>query len=145
VKLDAASGWLVQTGYDNAFKTYVGPPVPPETPLPPGATGTPGTSAPPLARESARTLSITYSQKNDVFRGKLASQAPACVSSQKVTVFEKKKGKDPKLGTSTTKANGRYSLKRERSGGRFYAKAGLSSSSGGTCLATRSKTIALSR
>jgi hypothetical protein len=144
VKLNAPSSWAAQNDYDNAFRTYVDTTTPPpETPHTPGAMGGPGPPGAPSARESARTLTISYNSQKGVFRGRLVSQASACVASQKVAVFEQKKGKDPKLGSSTTKANGSYSLKRERSEGRFYARAGLSSSSGVTCLATQSKAIKL--
>ena len=91
--------------------------------------------------EFTRTLSLAYSKKKDKFKGKLASQSPACISGQKVKFFEKKKGKDPKLGSDTTGANGTYSLKEKNAEGRFYAEVRQTSVSGGTCLAAKSKTI----
>jgi PKD repeat protein len=88
-----------------------------------------------------RTLGIGYSDKKDRFSGKLTSESPACTSSQKVSVFKKRKGNDPKLGSATTNASGKYSLTKKKAGGNFYAKIDQSSSSGGTCLAAQSKTL----
>jgi hypothetical protein len=118
---------------------------PVESPSPSGG----GTQAPPVttpppgdgSTELARTLSIAYSEKKDAFGGKLASQAASCISSQQVSVFEKKKGKDPKLGSRTTNANGKYSLKEKNAQGKFYAQVGQTSTSAGPCLAAQSKAI----
>jgi hypothetical protein len=101
---------------DGAFKAYVAP--------------------------NTRTLSIGYSERKGKFRGKLASQSPpTCSSDEKVSVFKKKRGKDPKLGSDTTRENGKYSLKERNAEGKFYARVKQTSISGGTCLAAKSETI----
>ncbi|HEX6116306.1 MAG TPA: hypothetical protein VFY99_04350, partial [Solirubrobacterales bacterium] len=74
-------------------------------------------------------------------KGKLTSQAPDCIADQKVKVYEKKKGKDPKLGSANTNDAGKYSLKEENAKGKFYSQVTEASTSAGTCLAARSKTV----
>jgi hypothetical protein len=118
----------VRSGYGQMVLTYT---------LPPPPDGT----TPPAPSEFTRTLRIAYSERKDKFKGKLASQSPACLSEQKVRVFEKQKGKDPKLGSDTTGENGKYSLKEKSADGKFYAKVKQTSISGGTCLAAKSETI----
>jgi hypothetical protein len=141
--------WTPNSGtpqLDHAFKTYVipqSPPPeqpPPEQP-PPEQPPPDGTTPPPTSSQFPRTLSISYSEKKDKFKGRLASQSPACISGQKVKVFEKEKGKDPKLGSVPSLASGKYSLKEKNADGSIYAAVGQSSTSGGTCLAAKSKTI----
>jgi hypothetical protein len=102
-----------------------------------------GSTPPPSGggAEFPRTLNIAYSAKKDAFAGKLASQAPSCIANQKVAVFEKKKGKDPKVGSATTSPAGTYSLKEKNPEGSFYAKVGQTSTSGGACLVAQSKAI----
>ena len=96
---------------------------------------------PANASEFARTLNLSYSEKKDRFGGKLSSESPACTAGQSVTVYEQKKGKDPKLGTVTTNDAGKYSLKEKNAEGSFYASVKESSASAGTCLAAQSKTV----
>jgi hypothetical protein len=91
--------------------------------------------------EFARNLSIAYSGKRGKFKGKLASGSPTCTADQKVSVFEKKNGTDPKLGSSKTNDTGKYSLKETNAEGKFYAAVKQGSASAETCLDARSKTI----
>ncbi len=107
---------------------------------PPPSNTTPGGNALP-APEFARTLSIAYSGKQDKFKSKLASEAPACIAKQSVAVYEKKRGKDPKLGSATTTDAGGYSLKQKNADGKFYSAVKQTSIIAGTCLAAKSKTI----
>jgi hypothetical protein len=142
LKEGASSSWLILGDADGMFKTYVAPPPPPSDPAPPPSDPPPPSDGiPPTSNRFPRTLSIGYAEKKDKFRGKLTSQSPACISDQKVKVFEKKKGKDPKLGSDETNENGKYSLKETNAEGKFYAKVKQTSLGGSTCLAARSKTI----
>jgi hypothetical protein len=50
-------------------------------------------------------------------------------------------GADREAAQSVTLASGKYSLKRKKARGRFYAKDGRGRTSGETCLATQSKAI----
>jgi hypothetical protein len=103
-----------------------------------------GDACDPLATtetEFTRTLDLSYSGKTDKFRGKLVSATPDCVSDQKVSVFEKTKGKDPTLGSPMTNEKGKYAVKEEKAEGKFYAKTKRAGISSGTCLAARSETI----
>jgi hypothetical protein len=118
----------------------------PVTPMPPPTPGgtPPGGSAPPppsTPAEFPRTLTIAYSGKQGRFKGELASESPTCIPDQKVSVFEKKKGKDPKLGAAKTNDAGKYSLKETNAEGKFYAAVKQGSASAETCLDARSKTI----
>jgi hypothetical protein len=135
---ESGSNWQGAGNYDHAFKTYVLTEPPPGEP-PPGDPPPPGGT--PTSSEFTRTLSIAYSQKKDKFKGRIASESPACISGQKVRVFEKEKGKDPKLGSDASLANGRYSLKEKNADGKFYATVEQTSVAGGTCLAAKSEKI----
>jgi hypothetical protein len=110
------------------------PPTPPPSDTPPDGSAPP----PPVF---ARTVTIAYSAKQDKFKGKLASEAPACIAELNVAVYEKKKGKDPKLGSATTTDAGGYSLKEKNAEGKFYSAVKQTSTSAGTCLAAQSKMI----
>ena len=129
------SSWTIQSSgdFDTAFKTYVAPASSPGEPTPPPETGPPPSTPDPIARR----LGIRYAEKKDAFRGRLISQSPACVSAQKVKVFEGQKGKDPRVGKATTQANGKYLVEEKNPEGRFYAKVKQTSTSAGTCLAAK--------
>jgi hypothetical protein len=138
--------------FDQAFKTYVDTSLasrepPPQTPAPPASEQTstpsqpPSPQPPPAPSSFARTLSISHSSKRHAFRGMLRSESPPCVSGQKILHFEKKKGRDPKVGSAATYASGRYSIRVRSSKGSFYARAATASAAGATCLAATSKTI----
>jgi hypothetical protein len=125
----------------------------PQDAQPPPSPKNPPASQPPLPSlpsdaavvrpRFARTLSLSYSTKRPGFRGRLASPAPACTAAQKVAVYEKRKGRDLKLGSRETTANGVYRLggREQEKGEEFYAEVKRSSSTDGTCLAARSKAI----
>ena len=125
----------VRSGNGQVVLTYTVPSPPDGTTPPPDGT------TPPAPSEFARSLGIAYSEKKDKFKGKLASQSPACASGQRVKVFEKEKGKDPQLGSDATDQKGKYSLKEQNAEGKFYAQVKQRGVPGGTCLAARSKTI----
>jgi hypothetical protein len=115
---------------------------PPDGATPPDGTTPPnGTVAPPTLAEFPRTLSLAYSEKKKKFRGRLGSAPADCISDQKVSVFEKEKGKDPKLGSDSANEKGKYSLKEKGPKGRFYARVKPTSSPDGICLAAKSETI----
>ena len=121
---------------------------PPQPPGPPPSSEPPFPSLPSdgaaaILPEFTRTLSLSYSARWPGFKGRLASQARACTAAQKVAVYEKKKGRDVKLGSQETTQKGAYSL-RVRGQGKakaFYAEVQRSSSMDGTCLAARSRAI----
>ena len=137
-----AGSWTVNgANTDNTFKTYVVPSPDGTTPPPDGTTPPPDGTTPPAPSEFPRTLGIAYSKKKDKFKGKLASEAPDCISGQKIGLFEKEKGKDPKLGSDASLANGNYALKEKNAEGKFYATAKQTPVPDGTCLAAKSKTI----
>jgi len=73
--------------------------------------------------------------------GRWASPIWICISRQKVTVFKQRRAKNPKLGSSRTPPNGRYSLKEKNAKGKFYAEVKQTSISSGTCLAAESETV----
>jgi glucose/arabinose dehydrogenase len=114
---------------------------PPASQPPPPPLPSDGAAAGPP--EFTRTLSLSYSAKRPGFRGRLASPAPACVAAQRVAVYEKRKGRDRKLGSRETTAKGVYSLRGEeqQKGEEFYAEVKRSRSTDGTCLPARSKAI----
>jgi hypothetical protein len=107
----------------------------------PPSPATDGATPRPSPDEFTRIVRLAYSDEKDRFKGRLASESPACVSGQRVKVFEQEKGKDPKLGSAASPASGRYSLKEKSAEGKFYAKVKQATVSGGACLAARSKTI----
>jgi hypothetical protein len=133
-----------------AASTADGCPTPPagSTPSPAGSGNSDGGISAddhpqPVQAERARTLTITYSPRRRAFSGRLTSQYPSCTSGQKVAVFENRKGRDPRLGSATTDASGRYSLRQKAAAGRYYAAVAETSTSTDACLAAQSKPIAV--
>ncbi len=97
------------------------------------------TAAPPDAPTNfARTLTIKY--KGGKFKGTVKSDSAGCVSGQKVKVFRKQSGTDPKVAKGTSKADGKWSAKEKNAEGKYYAKVaqtGLPDDD--VCLAAQSK------
>ena len=111
-----------------------------------------GPAPPPDRAECARTLRLTYSEKESKFWGTLAlthrptgaSLVSACDLNQTVSVYERKKGKDRKLGSDLTRViynRSQYAVKEENADGKFYARTKQTIAAGATCLAAKSKTI----
>lgn len=86
----------------------------------------------------SRSLTLGYSARKDVFRGTLKSPEPGCRAGR-VTVFEKRKGKDPKVGSDKTNAKGKWSFDERNAEGGFFATVGERIVPAGTCPAKRSK------
>lgn len=94
----------------------------------------------PAPKNISRKLTIKYKSKKNLFKGKIKSNSADCIDSQKVTVFQKKNGTDPKFGTTTSAGNGKWKLKAKNADGKFYAKVGKSLlPDEDTCLAAQSK------
>ena len=90
------------------------------------------------ATEITRTLSLGYSEKSDKFKGALKSNEPACLAG-KVKVFEKVKGKDPKVGSDKTNDTGKWAFKEKGADGKFYGSVAEKTVPAGTCPAAKSK------
>jgi hypothetical protein len=56
-------------------------------------------------------------------------------------VLEKKPGPDPKVGSDTSAANGKYEVEEKNADGRYYAKAAESTVGVATCLAAKSAPV----
>jgi 6-phosphogluconolactonase (cycloisomerase 2 family) len=95
--------------------------------------------APPDAPTNfARTVSIKY--KDDKFKGKVKSDAAGCINGQKVKVFRKESGPDPKVAKGTSKADGKWSAKEKNADGKYYAKVAQTRlADDDVCLAAQSK------
>jgi len=89
-----------------------------------------------------RKLKISYKKKKGRFKGEISSDEEACAEDQKVIVYRKQKGKDPKVGSDRTNESERYRVDEESAKGRFYAKVKESAlPNGGTCFKDKSRTI----
>jgi hypothetical protein len=90
-------------------------------------------------------LTISYSRASGGhFSGKVKSQKHACIAARKVTVYRKKHGHDPAIGSDTSSASGRWKVNPAGrvATGNYYAKTPpLQLGAGrGTCTAARSIT-----
>lgn len=87
--------------------------------------------------DAASTISAKF--RRGAIKGKVGSDDPACVAGRKVVV---KKG-TRKVGSSTTKDSGAYSVKIGRKKGRFSATVKPSTANGGTvnCLQKKSRIV----
>ena len=95
----------------------------------------------------ARTLSLRFKARAQVFKGKLTStpDTPVCEAGKKVTVFEKKPGRDPKVGKDTTNDGGAYEVEDRGRDGKYYATVAEADEAPiGVCLGAKSKTLKLS-
>jgi hypothetical protein len=103
----------------------------------PNVAGAPANGCPGIAR----TLSLRYNAKTNRFFGKLGP-AGRCAANQKVKIFRKKAGPDPKVTSAITKPTGKYSKVRNVPDGKYYSKVEARTvSSAGNCFAKRSKTV----
>ena len=91
-----------------------------------------------VPEEINRALTLTYSGKSDKFKGALRSNEPACLAG-KVKVFEKAKGKDPKVGADKTNVAGKWSFEDRGVDGKFYATVPEKTVPAGTCPAAKSR------
>ncbi len=86
----------------------------------------------------SRKLTIKY--KGGKFKGKVKSDSADCISGQKVKVFRKQSGTDPKVAKATSAANGKWKAKEKNAEGKFYAKLGQTRlPDDDVCLAVQSK------
>jgi hypothetical protein len=90
-----------------------------------------------------RSLSIGY-HHHRIFKGRLSSSKHACVAGQKVTVFRKKRGHDPKVGTDKSSSTGVYKVRERDAKGAYYASVSqVEKPSLGICEAAKSKLLHL--
>ncbi len=90
-------------------------------------------------------LTISYSRASGGhFSGKVKSQKHACIASRKVTVYRKKHGHDPAIGSDMSSRRGRWKVNPAGrvATGNYYAKTPplQLGASRGTCTAARSIT-----
>lgn len=90
-------------------------------------------------------LTISFSRASGGhFSGKVKSQKHACIADRKVTVYRKKHGRDPAIGSDTSSRRGRWRVNPagQIRAGNYYAKTPpLQLGSGvGTCRAAKSIT-----
>ena len=90
-------------------------------------------------------LTISYSRASGGrFSGKVDSQKHACIAGRKVTVYRKKHGRDPAVGSDTSSGTGKWNVNPAGrvAAGNYYAKTSpLQLGAGaGTCRAARSIT-----
>jgi PKD repeat protein len=100
------------------------------------------TAAPPGPAPSnfARTLTIKYKKNKKLFKGQVGSDGAECIDGEKVTVFRKKKGADPTVGSAVSAADGKWQLKQKDAKGKFYARVNQTVlPDDDTCLAVQSK------
>jgi hypothetical protein len=83
---------------------------------------------------------LTIKSGKSAFSGKVKSAEPECVASRSVSVFRKKNGKDKKVGTDSSNANGKWKVGAGGAkAGKYYAKAKQATDSAGDiCLAAKS-------
>ena len=90
-------------------------------------------------------LTISYSRASGGrFSGKVNSQKHACIAGRKVTVYRKKHGRDPAVGSDTSRRTGKWNVNPTGrvAAGNYYAKTSpLQLGAGaGTCRGARSVT-----
>lgn len=90
-----------------------------------------------LNGRSSAALSLSYRTKSHRFSGGLSSIDPVCANHRWVVVLRRRKGPDQKVGRAMTSSTGTYSIRRDASGGTYYAHARSSSA----CRAESSKSI----
>jgi hypothetical protein len=85
---------------------------------------------------ASRTLTISYSQTQHAFKGRITSAQAGCASNQSVSVYRLLTGPDQRFGTVTTGATGRWTLPHSAPAGTYYALAPRSNLSPGMDCAT---------
>jgi hypothetical protein len=114
------------------------------------------TSEPIAAGEVKRTLTINFVDPSDpsvpnrepyprdcgsCFQGKIFSD-PVC-NPDTVTVFERRKGADRRVGSDRSAANGRWELRERNASGEFYAVIESKSVAGAYCAGAQSKGVSI--
>ncbi len=97
-------------------------------------------AAPPPANPAKVVRGLGLAYKNGKFKGTL-TPAGVCAVGEKVKVFEKRKGRDPKVASDTTNSNGKFAVAENNPDGTFYAVVKASAKTGATCLEARSKNV----
>lgn len=95
----------------------------------------------PEPERFARTLTLKY--RGGKFRGQLGASEPACKAGEKVDVYKRKTGPDRRLGSPETGDDGKYSLRKPRKPGKYYAKTAEHTEPEGICEAAKSKVLTL--
>ena len=103
----------------------------------------PGPTPDPDPIQFERSLRLKYDQDEEQFEGKLKSVEKSCAAKERIAVYSKEKGKDPKVGTDKSNNKGIFEVDEKDPDGTFYALAKESSEPAGTCLAARSKNLKL--
>jgi hypothetical protein len=90
-------------------------------------------------------LTISYSHASGGrFSGKVKSQKHACIAGRKVTVYRKRHGRDPAVGSDTSSTSGSWKVNPAGrvAAGNYYAKTPSRQlgAGGGTCSAASSVT-----
>ena len=91
------------------------------------------------AGPSPRTLTLSYRSKKQRFTGRLESDDPACIKSQRVRVLRRRSGPDPEVGSALSAPNGTYKIGHSAKPGTYYARVRAWSA----CRAERSKTVTI--
>jgi laminin B (domain IV) len=101
----------------------------------------------PPANEVARTLALSYVKPQASLQGTLSAPGDSsCASGQKVQVFRRKRGHDPKAGTATTDSGGAFAVAAHNKPGTYYAKAPESAPSPTlSCLAAKSPRVRIAK
>ncbi len=92
------------------------------------------------AKASSTKLTIKYSRGSSRFAGKVKSHNHACVAGRAVTVYRKKAGRDPAVGSAKSGGTGRWRVSPGQvTAGDYYAAApSMQLGSGaGKCAAAR--------
>lgn len=67
------------------------------------------------------TRAVTAKYKHGAFKGLLSSPVAGCKSGQSVTIWKVRSGADKVVGSTTTRSDGSYKLKRGKHAGKYYA------------------------
>jgi hypothetical protein len=90
-----------------------------------------------------RGVSLHYKDKAKLFKGRIRSEPPICLSAV-VTLHKVKRGPNLTLGSDVTDADGNWSISRKARRGSFYASApSYETSSGAFCRSVRSPVLEL--
>jgi hypothetical protein len=101
-------------------------------------------AGPPEPESVNRSLTLDFARANGGFSGNLFGAGyPACTADQKVTVFRKKRGRDPRVGFDLTEDSGDYAVESAKKPGKYYAKAKQTRREYFTCMPATSDTLQL--
>ena len=76
---------------------------------------------PPPAEDEVASTDLTIDYRRGVFRGNAASSKPDCEEGRRVNLKKVRPGPDRKVGTTTTNADGNWSIAKPNARGRYYA------------------------